>query len=163
MHELHEAIQLARKIDQAVPDSFRAKPKIDFLSLYDMLILDDGLRTATRKLYRNGHYSESVFAAFKYVNNAVKTKTGLRIDGDNLMRNVFSAKSPVLRVNEGTSVSENDEQQGYMEIFAGVMKGIRNPRGHEDERGDTENKALSMIAIAQHLCEVVAESSKVQV
>ncbi len=33
------------------------------------------------------------------------------------MKKVFSQKDPVLKLNEGISASEQNEQLGYMEIF----------------------------------------------
>jgi uncharacterized protein (TIGR02391 family) len=88
----------------------------------------------TKTRFESGHYADCAEAAFKYINTVVKrlvkTKTGNELDGASLMRTAFSVKNPVitiddLSVNDGQSI-----QQGYMDIFAGAMTGIRNPKAH---------------------------------
>ena len=76
------------------------------------------------------------------------------------MKRTFSANSPILRLNAGVTQSEQDEQLGYMEIFAGVMTGIRNPRAHEDEWEDQEYRALQLLMLADHLVDRVRNSVK---
>ena len=73
------------------------------------------------------------------------------MDGVALMQFVFSANSPVLMLNSFQSDSEKDEQRGYMDIFAGSMMGIRNPRAHEHELVDDPEVALEMLVMANHL------------
>lgn len=63
-------------------------------------------------------------------------------------------------INTGSSQSENDEQLGYMEIFSGCMTGIRNPRAHEHEWEDTQQRAIQLLIIADHLVECVRSSAK---
>ena len=57
----------------------------------------------------------------------------------------------MLRINDLGSSSKKDEQRGYMDIFAGVMAGIRNPRAHEHELEDEPEVALELIILANHL------------
>ena len=119
---------------------------------FDMLITSRDLADASRDLFADGHYSSAVENAFKCLNNAVKEKAGLtQLDGDSLMRQAFSANSPILRLNSFQSQSDQNEQRGYMDIFSGVMSGIRNPRAHEHEIMDDPDVALEMIIIANHL------------
>ena len=92
------------------------------LSLFDTLITDEGLRKTCRKLFLDGHSMLAVEQAFKYVNNMVKRKSGLSgSDGADLMRTAFSANSPVLFLNAFQSNSDESEQRGYMDIFAGSI------------------------------------------
>ena len=117
------------------------------------------LRSVSRKLFADGHYARAVEEAFKYLNNAVKKKSGLtEKDGAALMREAFSANSPVLKLNEYLSDSEKNEQQGYMEMFAGTMTGIRNPRAHEHELDDEPEVALEMLVLANHLMRKLNDS-----
>lgn len=119
---------------------------------FDSMITSRDLSDASRDLLADGYYSSAVENAFKCLNNAVKEKSGLmRLDGDSLMRQAFSANSPTLKLNSFQSPSEHNEQRGYMDIFAGVMSGIRNPRAHEHEIMDDPDVALEMIIIANHL------------
>ena len=122
------------------------------LERFDETVTNESLRSASRKLLSDGHWARAVEEAFKCLNNAVKTKSGLDIkEGAALMRTVFSAKSPVLTLNEFCSRSDKDEQLGYMDIFAGAMTGIRNPRAHDHELDDHPEAALEMLVLASHL------------
>lgn len=71
------------------------------------------------------------------------------------MQKVFSPNKPKLKLNEGISASEKSEQSGYMQIFAGCMTGIRNPRAHDSDWEDTAEHALQLLTLANHLMERV--------
>jgi len=123
-------------------------------SIYNEIITNPQLRKKTEKLYKDGHYAEAVEKAYKLIDNTVKARAGLKkekITGAPLMNMVFSEHNPVLMLNEGASTSENDEQKGYMQIFAGCMTGVRNPRAHESDWTDTEERALQLLVFADHL------------
>ena len=120
--------------------------------LFDSLVTNEQLREASRKRFHDGNYTDAVEAAFKCVNNSVKEKLGMHTkDGADLMRTAFSANSPVLFLNTFQSQSDKDEQQGYMDIFAGSMTGIRNPRAHEHGLVDEPEVALELLVLANHL------------
>ena len=75
------------------------------------------------------------------------------LSGSALMQKVFSPNNPILRLNSMANTSEKDEQNGYMQIYAGCMTGIRNPRAHDSDWEDTEERALQLITFANHLIE----------
>ncbi len=121
----------------------------------------EAIRSVSRKLFEDGHYARSVEEAFKCLNNAVKEKSGLSDqDGYRLMQGAFSAKSPVLRLNDLLTVSDKDEQLGYMNMFAGAIAGIRNPRAHEHEIDDQPDVALELLTLANHLMRKLEASTK---
>jgi uncharacterized protein (TIGR02391 family) len=125
---------------------------IDILDLYYSLVKDAELRKHTEKRFTSGHYQDAVLEAFKYLNNYVKSRVRERqADGNSLMKEAFSAKHPILRLNDLQTPSERDEQQGYMEIFAGVMTGIRNPRAHENDFDNNPFTAVQLLSFADHL------------
>ena len=118
---------------------------------FEELVTDDQLQQASSLLFRDSHYARAVEEAFKCLNNAVKDKSGLvDRDGAALMRDAFSAHSPMLRLNSLESQSDRDEQQGYMELFAGSMTGIRNPRAHQNDIVDEPEVALELLVLANH-------------
>ncbi|MBI4200388.1 MAG: TIGR02391 family protein [Chloroflexi bacterium] len=122
------------------------------LDRFDEIVTFESLRTSSRSLFANGHYARAVEEAFKCLNNVIKEKSRLdELDGDALMRRAFSAENPAIKVNRFRSKSEKDEQRGYMELYAGAMTGIRNPRAHEHQLEDTPEAALEMLTIANHL------------
>lgn len=130
----------------------------DYDSLYDQLVTEPDLVKTTRSLFSDGYYALAVEEAFKCLNNIVKQKSGLPQDGASLMRSAFSANGPVLRVNNLRTQSERDQQLGYMDIFAGCMTGIRNPRAHEHRYLDKPAVALEMLSWANHLIRIVDRS-----
>ena len=67
------------------------------------------------------------------------------------MQRAFSPHNPLLKLSNLQTPSEQDEQRGYMDIYAGAMTGIRNPRAHEFQLVDTPESALEMIVLANHL------------
>ena len=120
--------------------------------LFDRLVTNERLREATRSRFQSRNFTDAVEAAFKCLDNAVKEKSGfLDKDGQDLMFRVFSEQSPVLRLNALSSTTELNEQEGYRHLFAGSMKGIRNPRAHEYEMKDDPTVALELLILANHL------------
>ena len=128
---------------------------------FDEMVTSQDLKNTSRQLFADGHYANAVENAFKCLNNAVKEKSGLSADGDGLMTQAFGARSPILKLNSLQSQSDQNEQRGYMQIFAGVMAGIRNPRAHEHEIVDDPEVALEMIIIANHLIRKLENSTLV--
>lgn len=129
-------------------------------ALFDRLVTDPTLVTTTRSLFIDGYYALAVEEAFKCVNNTVKRKVGSADDGASLMRTAFSANKPILRLNAFRTLSEKNQQQGYMDIFAGCMVGIRNPRAHEHSYMDEPHVAIEMLAWANHLIRMVNKAKR---
>ncbi|NPV00638.1 MAG: TIGR02391 family protein [Brevinematales bacterium] len=118
-------------------------------------INDSGLLKVVEKLFNDGHHARAVEEAFKFLNNYIKKIAKVSEDGASLMRKVFSVNNPIIKLNSGSNQSENDEQQGYMDIFAGCMMGIRNPRVHEHDWEDPQDRAIQLLLIADHLLDKV--------
>ena len=128
---------------------------------FDELVTNDLIRQVSGTLFRDRHYARAVEEAFKCLNNAVKDKSGhSSTDGAGMMKKVFSANSPILKLNAFQSNSDKDEQQGYMEIYAGSMTGIRNPRAHEHKLSDSPEVALELLVLANHLMRKLESSTK---
>lgn len=128
----------------------------------DAIVSDTDLLGEIAGLYDDGHYSQAVLEAFKYVNNLVKSESSeASRDGADLMRKVFSKDNPVLALSDRTTESGKSEQLGYMQIFAGVMTGIRNPRAHESGWPDSRIDALQLLALADHLVKKIRSARKV--
>lgn len=67
------------------------------------------------------------------------------------MMDAFNEDRAAIRLNALATDSDIDEQRGFKFIFAGVAAGIRNPRAHEVDLGDTLDEALDYIALASLL------------
>ncbi|MBI5279060.1 MAG: TIGR02391 family protein [Burkholderiales bacterium] len=81
-----------------------------------------------------GHYADAVEAVFKELNAIVKSMylqiTGDELDGVSLMRKAFSPNKPVIVLDDLGTETGRSVQQGYLDLFAGSMAGIRNPKAH---------------------------------
>ena len=141
-------------------DFLSVEEKINWPAQFDALIKDDGLRRFSRGLFVDGHYSLAVDRACIYMHNTVRDKSGLfDKDGSDLMMTVFSPKKPILRLNELETISERNEQQGYMFLLAGTMTGIRNPRAHEHDYEDSPEEALEILVLVNHLMRILGKST----
>lgn len=110
------------------------------------------LPAKVRALFDDGHWEESVFQAFKFIENEVRRLSGLAgKTGYALMMDAFNENNALIKINALSSQSEIDEQKGYRSMFAGASTGIRNPRGHEVDLGDTLDEALDYLAFASLL------------
>jgi uncharacterized protein (TIGR02391 family) len=70
------------------------------------------------------------------------------------MTTVFSPKNPVLRFNALADKNDEDEQRGFMMMFAGAVAGLRNPRAHKLIKDDPE-RALEFIAFVSLLAKLL--------
>lgn len=132
------------------------------LDTFDLVVLDTELRATCRTLFKDGHYALAVEEAFKFINNLVKHRTGLAADGSDLMNKALSAGKPVLKLSSLKTVSQRDQQIGYMQMLAGAMTGIRNPRAHEHHYLDEPQVAIELLAFANHLTRVVSSARRVR-
>lgn len=116
------------------------------------------IRALSEPRFEAGFHADAVEAAFKEVNDTVKRifkdSTGRESDGAGLMTTAFSPGDPVIRLSELKSESDRNIQQGYMQIFAGSMVGVRNPKAHGNLVTEPR-KALHLISLASLLmCKV---------
>jgi len=162
--------RIAKKLEQRAIKAYEAGiaqrqtliplPKSGLPSL-EQVVTDPKLYNLIKKLFQDGHHAYAIEEAFKFLNNLVKNVSNMPdLDGSSLMTNVFSPTKPVLKLNGMQSQSEKNEQLGYMQILQGVMTGIRNPRAHESEWEDSEERALQLLSLANHLVIRVRNSVK---
>ena len=89
-----------------------------------------------------GHYADAVEAALKDLNSKVKAyvrkTSGQEFDGSDLMQRAFSPNAPIVRLADLSTEDGRNIQKGYMQIFAGTMTGIRNPKAHSNVAIDAQ-------------------------
>ncbi len=114
----------------------------------------------SKSRFESTHYADAVESAFKEVNTCVKDivrkKTGKELDGAQLMKTAFSPNNPLIVLDDLSTESGRNIQQGDMEIFAGAMMGIRNPKAH-DNLNITDKKAKHFIYLASLLMQKIDE------
>jgi uncharacterized protein (TIGR02391 family) len=129
------------------------------LQAYERLDLHPEIARASSDLYRDGHYANAIEDAVKALNNLVRLRSGLELDGAPLMETAFSPKKPKLQFNELRDQSDTDEQKGFMMMFSGAVAGLRNPRAHRIIQDDPE-RALEFIAFVSLLAKLLDQARK---
>ena len=108
--------------------------KVASFDFWDML--HPSVTGVARKRFESGHYADAVESALKALNVHVKkiykTKTGEELDGVPLMRKAFAHTSPIIQLGDLAEQTGRNIQQGYMDLFAGAIAGIRNPKAHDN-------------------------------
>ena len=93
-------------------------------------------------------------ASLKEVNDSVKqivrNTNGPELDGASLMTTAFSVQKPLIRLTALQTQTDRNIQQGYMQIMAGAMTGIRNPKAHSNI-ALSRDRALHLICLASLL------------
>ena len=129
LNELIAQLDMEESLEAA--DAPAPVPDDSFWSLLHQRVV----KTAKAR-FEAGHYADSVEAALKELNSVVKAlvkkATGKELDGADLMHQALSPKNPIIILDDLGTESGRNQQTGYMEIFAGSMTGIRNPKAHEN-------------------------------
>jgi uncharacterized protein (TIGR02391 family) len=98
------------------------------------LLLHPRVVELAKPRFESGHYADAVESAFKELNAMVKElyikSGGDELDGVSLMRKAFTPGKPAIRLDDLSTETGRNIQQGYMDLFAGSMSGIRNPKAH---------------------------------
>jgi uncharacterized protein (TIGR02391 family) len=118
---------------------------------FDQRNIHPALPPKVKKLFDDGHYAEATFEAFKFLDKKVQKHAGIAESGFKLMMAAFDQSKPLIKLTPLKSVSEQDEQEGFRFVFAGGVKAIRNPRGHEHSVVDDPDLCLDHLAFVSLL------------
>ena len=83
----------------------------------------------TELIQRN--YFHAVEEAVKGLAQRIRDKSGIQLDGAELIDRVFSTKKPILAFNTLQTQSEKSEHNGSVMLLKGCFGTIRNPYAHE--------------------------------
>ena len=123
--------------------------------LYDAVHLHPAIRKVSERLFKDGHYSSAVFEAFKQIELLVKGKSDrYELYGTPLMQTVFSVNAPIL------ALGDKDEQEGFMYLFAGSMRGIKDKGSHNIIEENDPYIALEYLLFASLLARKIDETKK---
>lgn len=99
----------------------------------------------------SGHYADAVEACLKELNAVVKLKhlqaTGQELDGVDLMRKAFKLDAPTIILAPLIDDTGRNIQRGYLDLFAGAMAGVRNPKAHGNVE-ITKERAIHFLFLA---------------
>lgn len=93
-------------------------------------LLEANIKSASLKLYSGGHYKAAVLAACDVIIEELRSRTGLTIDGVDLVNQAFSQKTPMLTWKEGEDKTSQNVRSGYTDLARGAMAAIRNVYTH---------------------------------
>lgn len=143
--------KIITKIFQLYQQHGEAEVSANFL--YDAVNIHPAIREVSKKLFKDGHYSQAVFEAFKQIELLVKGKSGrYELYGTTLMQTVFSVKAPVLKFGD------KDEQEGFMYLFSGSMRGIKDKGSHRVIEENDPHIALEYLMFASLLAIKIDEA-----
>jgi len=129
-----------------------ASPAAQLLHPFESRNIHPDLPPKVRELFDDGHYPESTELAFKYLDKEIQRHSGLTVEsGFKLMMAALDGAAPRVKLNPLSTVSEKDEQEGFRFIFAGGMKGIRNPRAHDPGIVDDPDICLDHLSLVSLL------------
>jgi len=99
--------------------------------LFERMRFHTKVTQASENLFKDGHYAQAIFEAFKSLENFVREKSGLSFYGKNLMATAFNQENPIIKVPEA-GYFDKDVQEGFKFLFMGATQGIRNPKAHKE-------------------------------
>lgn len=118
------------------------------------------IRAVSQSRFDAGHYADAVEASLKELNNKIKIYYqqigGNELDGAKLMNQAFSVNEPTIPLADLSTETGKSIQQGYMQIFAGTMTGIRNPAAHANLQIE-QGRAVHYLYLASLLLYVFAQ------
>jgi uncharacterized protein (TIGR02391 family) len=98
-------------------------------------------------------YFHAIFEATKSIALKIQARTGLDLDGWQLVDRALGGDAPMLAINPHQTQSERSEQKGFVQILKGLFGLFRNPMAHEvrvrwtTDKSDAE-EALTLISMA---------------
>lgn len=98
-------------------------------------------------------YFHVILEATKSINLKIQDRTGLTIDGAELVDRAFGGERPMLAINGMKSVGERSEQKGFVNLLKGIFGLFRTPTAHEArirwavEKRDAE-EVLTLLSLA---------------
>jgi uncharacterized protein (TIGR02391 family) len=163
--EIFENTLNKMKVEHEKRISKEDKQKPDALNTFWDL-LHPKIVEVSKSRFETNHFADSVEAALKEVNNIVKVivkqKINQEYDGADLMNKAFSLKNPIIVLDDLSTENGKNIQKGYMQIFAGSMTGIRNPKAHNNIIIDSQRAihflflaSLLMFKIDEEIVEIV--------
>ena len=112
-HEIWSSLVVADAEDHSLTGE-----RSHWLTVFDALVKDDGLRRASRSLFANGYYALAVQRAWTYIDNLVRDRSGCTDkSGADLMRVAFSPNNPVLKVERFAEYVRKESATGLYAHF----------------------------------------------
>jgi len=108
-------------------------------------LLEEKIKSASLNLYAGGHHKAAVLAACDVITQELRSRTGLTLDGVDLVNQSFGGKAPILTWKEGEDKASLSIRNGYTDLARGAMAAIRNAYTHSG------NINYGSLHVARHL------------
>lgn len=112
----------------------------------------DVLRFCRAELLKD-NYFHAVLEATKSVATKIRARTGIDLDGADLVDAALAGTAPSLMINPLSTKSERSEQKGFVNLVKGLFGTFRNPTAHEPriEWKMAEEDALDLLSLASYV------------
>lgn len=148
-------------LDSLISEASEKLPEPTNELFSSVLKLHPKIIAVTEKLFSDGHYSKSIFDAIIVLEQEVKQRSGITNKiGVNLMTEVFNTNSPILKINQGLTQEDRDEQEGFMHLMMGTILGIKNPKSHSIVNLTNPIAAVEYLAFVSILLRRVESATK---
>jgi uncharacterized protein (TIGR02391 family) len=150
---LQDIPKIEENAEKHFRDSLKEETPVGFENLLHPVVLEHAYQQ-----YRNGHLRDAVLNAIVAVFDFIRQRTGLTTDGDRLIGEVLSSQNPRLILSELETESGKNDQTGFLQIFQGAYKGIRNPKAHSLQHNLNKHKAAQYLVFASLLARRIEEA-----
>lgn len=116
----------------------------------DVSNLHSEVQSLAALLVKDGHYRQAIIDTFIGLDRYVKVKSGINENGSALMQKAFSQNKPVMELSKNS-----EEQLGFMMLFTGAVKAVRNQYAHNIISPVDHNETLEWLAFASTLFRLV--------
>lgn len=135
------------------------QPTVDLWSYIHPLI-----QKSSKKLYEDGHYANAAEDAFIEINDRTKNLYSIIKpkdpvpDGEAAMTTVFSSNNPLVEFCDRSTTTGQNKQKGFMQMLAGAMSALRNPKAHSNTEVLTAEESYRRLATASMLMYAIDEA-----
>jgi len=105
--------------------------------------------------FKEGRLRNAVLDALISVDDLIRERTSLELDGPNLIDRAFSLTDPRLIISDLDSESGRNEQKGFIEILRGAYSGVRNVNAHSLQNNLDSQTAAQYLVLASLLARKV--------
>jgi uncharacterized protein (TIGR02391 family) len=122
-------------------------------------LLHPTIVTSSYKQFQDGHLREAVLNSVVAVFDLIRERTGIDLDGAELVDRAFSLQHPYLVVSVLDTESGKNDQKGFIQLCKGSYQGIRSPKAHSLDHDLDEIKAAQYLVHASLLSRRVSEAT----
>lgn len=163
---------LQQRLEQIKIDVSACGGRLDFLlepeysskdcfgTFWEDFRIDSRAQRSSRTLFESGHYSQSIAEAIKDLEDVLGKKAGTSAFRADVPRQAFGGKSLLQLRIHSKERSNLSAQEGYMNLIAGAIQALRNPRSHETVSTDDALTAVESLLMCSHFYRIIDLAKK---